>query len=472
MRIVQIDLQNFRAFRHTHQIKLDSTGKNLILYGENGSGKSSFFLALKQFLYSSLTHASINDYRNIFTPDDEASIRFHVTNPKKLDESPSIYEWSTSNPTGHHAQIIREAATASGFLDYRCLLETHFLTPASDRVNIFHILINILFANIRNDITKNTFDQDWKTIQNSIPKRSSEAQSKYIATEIDNFNAGLINKLLDLKGKLIDIFGSFGYYDVSLDFDFAGLVYNRQHKKIDRQEVILKVQFFSQAIDYHHKFLNEAKLSAIGLSIYLAALRLNPMSRPDRFKILVLDDVLIGLDMSNRLPIIKILQNFFSDYQIFLLTHDLEWFEILKQRLNQEQWKPIELYCTKDIEYEIPIFADNKDYLNKADAYLKAHDYKAAAIYLRTAFEIILKRFCNRTGVPVKYKEKVKELSSEDFWTVVKPQISQSLVAEVEQTRSLIMNPLSHARIITVYPAEVKDAIVIIQKLQQELEKL
>jgi hypothetical protein len=65
-----------------------------------------------------------------------------------------------------------------------------------------------------------------------------------------------------------------------------------------------------------------------------------------------------------------------------------------------------------------------------------------------------------------------KKLNIEDFWTVVKPKIPPSLVAEVEQTRSLIMSPLSHAHIISVFPNEVKDAICIIQKLQQELDKL
>lgn len=250
-----------------------------------------------------------------------------------------------------------------------------------------------------------------------------------------------------------------------------GVAYNRFSNQILQEPVILKVQFFNQDIDCHHQFLNEAKLSAIELSIYLAALKLNPTSRPDRFKVLVLDDVLIGLDMSNRLPTIKILQDFFSDYQIFLLTHDLEWYDILKQRL-QGKWKSIELYCTKNVEYEIPVVAENKDYLAKSQDYLKTNDYKAAAIYLRTAFEVILKRCCDKQGFSVKYKEKVKELTSDDFWTVIKPYVSQALAEEVEQARSLIMNPLSHSRIISIYPAEIKEAIEIILKLQSELTQL
>lgn len=471
MRITQIDIENFRAFRHAHSISLERDGKNLILYGENGSGKSSFFLSLKQFLLSSLGSAEnpipIEDYCNLFTLGETVAVRFHIIDPRNLNNPPTPYEWSTANPTGHQQQIIREAAAASGFLDYRCLLETHFLTPRGSQVNIFDILIKTLIANIRNDITQNTFAEDWQVIQNSIPRKSSDNKIQELQNKINDFNTGILTKLDQLKNKLVDVFGRFGYYDVSLDFAFSGVVYNRHTKSIDSKEVILKVKFFEREID-HHQFLNEAKLSAIGLSIYLSALLLNPMRRPDRFKILVLDDVLIGLDMSNRLPIIKILQDFFSEYQIFLLTHDLEWYEILKQRLDSKNWKSLELYIDKKVEYEVPIFAESKDYLSKAKFFLEQHEYKAAAIYTRTAFEVILKRYCDKKNVAVRYKEKSKELSSDDFWSVVKEKISPELASKVEHSRSLIMNPLSHARIISVYSAEVKEAIEAIEELKRE----
>ena len=53
MRITKIEIKNFRAFYGTYQIDLHRAGKNLLVYGENGSGKSSLYLALKSFLESS-----------------------------------------------------------------------------------------------------------------------------------------------------------------------------------------------------------------------------------------------------------------------------------------------------------------------------------------------------------------------------------------------------------------------------------
>ena len=52
VRITKIEIKNFRAFPRTYQIDLTQTGKNLLVYGENGSGKSSLYLALKLFLES------------------------------------------------------------------------------------------------------------------------------------------------------------------------------------------------------------------------------------------------------------------------------------------------------------------------------------------------------------------------------------------------------------------------------------
>ena len=53
VRITKIEIKNFRAFPRTYQIDLHKAGKNLLVYGENGSGKTSLYLALESFLESS-----------------------------------------------------------------------------------------------------------------------------------------------------------------------------------------------------------------------------------------------------------------------------------------------------------------------------------------------------------------------------------------------------------------------------------
>ncbi len=51
MRIDRIELCNFRSFYGTSVLELG--GKNLLLYGENGTGKSSLALAIQRLLEAS-----------------------------------------------------------------------------------------------------------------------------------------------------------------------------------------------------------------------------------------------------------------------------------------------------------------------------------------------------------------------------------------------------------------------------------
>jgi len=51
MKIDTITITNYKAFYGTHQFEIG--GKNCLIYGENGSGKSSFYYAVKDFFKAS-----------------------------------------------------------------------------------------------------------------------------------------------------------------------------------------------------------------------------------------------------------------------------------------------------------------------------------------------------------------------------------------------------------------------------------
>ena len=48
--IDKLTLVNFRAFPGSEPVELRLHGKNLLIYGENGSGKTSIFIALTEIL--------------------------------------------------------------------------------------------------------------------------------------------------------------------------------------------------------------------------------------------------------------------------------------------------------------------------------------------------------------------------------------------------------------------------------------
>jgi recombinational DNA repair ATPase RecF len=456
VRIKKIEIQNFRAFYGRFEINLDNAGKNLLLYGENGSGKSSLFYALKFFLESTDAKTDFSNHKNIFVTDETQGFI-------KLTLDNAVYEWSA--PTIFPDDpIILNANKTKGFLDYKNLLETHFLHRQQDSVNLFHLLVENLLANYIEPSSGRAIGHIWQSIQEkSAAKKSTNAYKKELPLESKLMNDVLTKALSDLESKTNELLVLFNY-QIILNFRFS----------LGLQRISLDIKFFNQSIANHHNFLNEARLSAIALSIYFVSIIQQPKSE---LPILALDDVLIGLDMSNRLPVIDILEHYFSEYQIFFITHDKLWFEMMKMRTEEKKWKYAEFYCNPNNGIELPIYTDNKKYLERAKEHLQANDYRAAAVYTRTAFEVMLKKFCESKNLKVKYRENIKALESNDFWTEIKLLCKENntlflcvkLVDKIELYRSVVLNPLSHSQIISLTKDEVNKAVEAVEKLELAL---
>lgn len=401
-------------------------------------------------------------------------LRFRSDQPQKQD----IYEWSESVKETSNDLII-EISKASGFLDYKDLLGVHYLQPDGESVNVFDLLVETLLADTVNPVTEQTLTEAWEDIQGPYPRRNAKHQIAFLKRQIDIFNDELVNRLTDLRPKVREILDKFGY-KVDLNLNFKGVTYNQKNKTLENQQILLNVKFFDKDVSERYLLLNEAKLSAIAISIYLSSILLLPHPESG-LRILALDDVLIGLDMSNRFPVLDILEEYFPDYQIFLTTYDKAWYEIAKQRTDQKDWKYAEFYFGKTDEYEIPVYMENKAYLDKAKEYFGANDYKACAVYLRTAFETIIEGFCESKHLPVRYHRNPNKQDSKHFWNAIiienknrvekgKPTLlNQGLINKIELYRSRILNPLSHANIVNIYRKELNDAIDAIEQLKAAL---
>lgn len=504
MRIIKLEIQDFRAFYGNHIIEFAKEGErgkqNLLLYGENGSGKSSLLLAIKYILESADNeNLKFDDYKNIFRkpPSDryiELTLRESVNKPSLVSK------WSPDIITTDILEI-KDASQAKGILDYKELLEVHFVHRKESKINIFDLLVKSLLAQCINDNDPNqeTFLQQWGKLLEIVPKRRGNTrQIEQFDEAASLFSVSLQSKLNELQNEISNLMSYFSH-SVKISFDFEGIAFNNDTKynendkenSIKDKEIFLNVELLDKSVYKPHHFLNEAKLTAIAISIYLSSLLIAPKPK---LKLLVLDDIFIGLDMSNRLPLIKIIKEKFNNpnnpnnnYQIFLMTYDREWYEILKQRLDGNKWIYKELYRGKikddddneKVIAEVPIWKQDKDYLEKAKDYLNIHhEPRIAAVYLRIAFEVILKEFCNRKKIKVIYKEEIKKLSSDDFWQQVKKAkkndgtlyVDSGLAEEVELYRNIIMNPLSHSRITQVYSGEVEEAIAVIKKLHNRLQ--
>ena len=413
----------------------------------------------------------MKSHQNIFTEaPGHIKLRFRSDQLQKQD----IYEWSESVKETNNDLII-EISKASGFLDYKDLLGVHYLQPDGESVSVFDLLVETLLADTVNPVTDRTLTEAWDNIQPPYPRRNAKHQIAALEQRIEVFNDELVNRLADLRPKVREILGKFGY-KVDLNLDFKGVTYNQKNKTLENQQILLNVKFFDKDVSERYLLLNEAKLSAIAISIYLSSILLLP-NPESGLRILALDDVLIGLDMSNRFPVLDILEEYFKDYQIFLTTYDKTWYEIAKQRTDQKDWKYTEFYFGQTDEYEIPVYVENKAYLDKAKEYLDMNDYKACAVYARTAFEAMIKKFCDKRNLRVRYCENPKDLTSEDFWDPIKtgtkrddtPFLEQTFIRQIELYRSIILNPLNHATIANIPKREIEDAIDEVEQLEVAL---
>ena len=132
---------------------------------------------------------------------------------------------------------------------------------------------------------------------------------------------------------------------------------------------------------------------------------------------------------------------------------------------------------TKTDEYEIPVYAEDRAYLEKAREYLDTNDYKACAIYVRTAFDAAIKQYCEKKDLAIKYRDNPRDLRSEDFWLPIKMEMDKAdrllldlrVVDKIERARKFILNELSHVTFANIYRKELEDAIEAVGQLKNAL---
>jgi energy-coupling factor transporter ATP-binding protein EcfA2 len=466
MKIRRINLKHFRGFRGEYLIDLGD-GKNLLVYGENGSGKSSLFHALDLFF---APPSSFAEQQNIFETTDEGFVKLDIGEGR---EASKTYEWEpTSHP--YSEGLIAEASKTKGFLDYRALLETHFVHRQELSIDIFELLVRSLITNIRNPITNTPVGEEWNNIQQAATQRAGRQSKERLQQLRKDFSLGFANLLMDLAGNANEILRHFDQdIQIYLSLPSSVTAVNNSGNSVGGYQTALSVEYHGSLIPRHHHFLNEARLTAIAISIYLGALRLNPTSS---LQVLFLDDVLIGLDMSNRLPLLDVLSQYFHAWQIILTTFDQVWFEMVRERVKAERaswlWEYAKFYCVRSDECDYPVYAPQNDYLEQADQYIANNDYKAAAIYIRSAYELAIKHYCSQARCLVQYCENPKDQKSEHFWVVTRNGLDSTIVRDIELYRSTVLNRLSHTEPVTLVRGEIIRSRDAVSALKQELDRL
>lgn len=499
MKLKTIEINNYKAFYGAETFNVD--GKNLFIYGENGSGKSSFYYAMKDFFQSAKETINFDDVENMFlTTKQKGKAYIKVTfNPNKDGNNiDQIHQLKKGSNNTYGDIQIRDAIYLKSFLTYKNLLGIHYLKH-HEEIDLFDLLVKGVLKHFKSVAVTGSKElgELWQDVEDACAKEiegrtyNRSQKERDVKAALGTFNSAFVKlfrpddspeKIIKYAQPILDKFG----HNIEIDLNYTQAVPNARLDGVERNHVRINVKYLGKLVPKPHIFLNEARLSAIAISIYLGMIKRHIQGIP--CKILFLDDIFIGLDIGNRLPLMEILKSEFPAYQIFITTYDKPWYEFIKFYLdNDPKWKCFELYARRTRKgFEIPIIIENKsnsniqNMIDRADAYFNTGDNKAAGVYLRSAFEFILKKTCKNRNIPVAFKLSISDLTTEDLWLSLKnyeanlPAAKQKLtpgtISSIEHYRKLVLNPLSHHDVnkheIT---AEIQGAIATIKNLKSEL---
>lgn len=494
--IKEIEIEGFKAFPNKFSLEL---GKNLLMYGENGSGKSSIYYALHALLQSVYKPDKGAKYFRYEDSEENLINIYKLNDVKNNGFKPHIkitfdndHQWVlsrdglSSTPDTADDSELRLLNKTSAFINYSYI--SRFRSARnSEMINLWNVFIkDILPFYVPVGADKTLADIFNSIIESDAPKGRKNIQS--YRNSIDNANVQLSEFINKINIIVSDLYNQFfkeegednlliqlryladddrenDYHEPYLFAyeKFDGKKYSLRHPNIG-----LYIKTGDKKINKPQSFFNEARLTAIALAIRFACLQ-NGNLQEGQF--LALDDMLISLDMSNRMKVIRYLLDDMADkYKIYLFTHDKLFFEYLKHKSKKSssKWSYGELYMQDSKE---PYIRISRMYIEEADHYIKQHKYEIAGNFLRKEAEYFCKRF-----LPLKWQY-TKEYCLLDLNGLINNSkkfaeesgISDTtLFDELDNHRKFILNPASHDSYdIGKYEYEIKQCYNTLLSLSQ-----
>lgn len=520
-KIKNIKLNNFKFFFGEHDLKLDK--KHTLIYGENGSGKSSIYWALHSFLHSTLKHdvASVQKYflpisqsdesiKNRYAQDaDNSGVSItleHLDYERYANINAEISNNVVNTQTNHEIKLM---ALSSELINYKVVYNMYLATNKST-IKLFSYFEKNLLEFIDFDkefdtiygskISRNSLDW-WSYIKKGMQPYTTMQDPNYTIFQrhVSDFNQHLKDYLQLITGEANKSLHDDFKEDFTIRLKYTPAIYNdfkygddgKQHgrtKVTKAPEIELIVELpnvggiSSNEVKRPHSYLNEARLSAIAIAIRLAILKERYIEQAPR--IMVLDDLLLSLDLGNRSALLKvILKKYAPLYQLIILTHDRVFFEsVLKHLSEVEQknnWRILEMYETESGDKKVPKVVTYQTPLSKAYAYFKGKnypiDYNACGNNQRQALEKIFKEQFNAYSLKNDNHELVNteglmigECISRAKEMYRNVGFDIDLLEELDIHREQSLNPSSHHNPQSnFYKSEIKRTFEIINLLQE-----
>ena len=391
-RIDSLEIKNFKFFKDTFIFK--PLCKNVLLYGENGSGKSSIYWSLFTLIQSVLKNPSLSDARKYFDASNSQHLRNRYSNPNedsklllvfrdldsnaKRDCEDSLNIANATSPA--LKDFMQKAFMASDFINYK-FLSSLFEKRNSVDNEVFEIFNREIFPILSviggvtdldgKFIDSISFKEWWDyilsvpaTLEHNKKNKSSFKQThpRYIAFKslIEKFNNAVKTILQEIEIKTNNTLHNIYGLETDIVLDYRSCQFNLRTSPrhydgiIHYPQIILKAKLTSanlpesnREILHPRSFFNEAKLTCMSIALRLA-ISDTKTNWPDSVKMLVLDDILVSLDMGNRIKVVDEIIKHSVRFQTFIFTHDRAFYHLvlseIKKRERLDDWKAMNLY--------------------------------------------------------------------------------------------------------------------------------
>ncbi len=529
-KIDKIRIKNFKAFPELQEF--DLKGKNLLVYGNNGSGKSSLYWALYTFLqcsekdveginkyfvpFSDTNEDTYQSLRNLYRSEtDDSFVEI------ELQGEPSI-KLAYNNFADLQTSEVKEVNKASDFINYK-LLHNFYHATHKKELNLWEVFKRDIFPYL--SYSGRTYAEWLEDIEDYDDRTKGDSRFQAKLGMFNRETESLVSSIVIQANKVL--LGKFKIDDLKIEIAYSQQLAWGGEFNDPKIKLCVEVKKDGIFVKHHRpqSFLNEASLTRIAISVRLGAL-LTRLAASE-WKILVLDDMLISLDMSNRMVVSEIILNDddLKEFQKIILTHDKGFFDILKSKTDSLEWEYLEFYKDEKRINARPYVKINKTELEKAKEFFVNNEFDACASYLRKEAEIILKRYLNKelnnqfetlSNLIGQTKNKIEserlarfnklfqkgtlpleKLKADlDTDTTLTPEVKgqlqmvrnhlvnflmqqseqeikvSKLIDELKTIKDRILNPGSHKTSMPYYEQELQEAIGIVESLYQLLNPI
>ena len=513
--ITKIEIDGFKAFPNNFSIDLPD-GKNLLIYGENGSGKSSLYYALHVLMQSVFKDDKGAKY---FKPGDTNGDKFipnneQLININRFDEAkantytPNIRitfddgkVWRLDNgglqsENGGNESDIRMLNKDSAFINHSYISRFH-AARNSEEINLWNVFYkDILPFHLpagTSEFLADLYDNIKREYNGGV-----DTKNKAFQYQITKFN-DLLNKYIDrINIRINSIYNDNFKNEGDKELNIKLIYYSKDHPdNVLKEQYYLLCEkntnganmFYPPKIGIEIKeaglliykpqsYFNEAKLTAIALAVRFAAMSTTAITSGS---FLALDDMLISLDMSNRMKVIKYLLDVVAlKYKLYVFTHDRLFYHTLK-RIIETQYKSSEwlfggIYVDDFIIPNEPNYVpDDKTKIERIEDAYKCHDYFLCGTLLRQECERCLKELLpdsyrvkedpkTRTSSSKNLDEQIASL--EEFCRL--ENIDYTPFKDLKSYKDLFLNSTAHNDITSpFYKNEIKICLKAVKSLSQ-----